>query len=468
MHSLQRTLSLRYAATMLTALLLVGLWAYLGVRTTLERELDQELASAAALMVDAIAVGEPLTAHAAAGDPRDSLISGRRLVVTRDSNGRILGSNTPMLAELPLDSAALTLARAGQQGWSMTEWAGRDLRSVYVPGPPRIRGEPSNVAVVELAAPVSPLFHASRDVLLRMLATALLGTAITWLGAAWLARSSLEPVAEIAAQARSIRSNGSQQQITVHADVIELQDLIGVLNGMLSRLDAALAEQRRIIRDVGHELRTPITAMRGEIEVALRRERRPEEYRVLLGSILEEVDRLALIGDQLITLTRYEAGDLAVNYKRVEPAALIPEVLGSARRRLAAHRVRIGSVPPGLACDLDPYLVSLALAQLLENVVRHTPAGTEVVIGAGSHDGTVTITVEDSGPGADPEQLPQLFAPFFQLDPARTRGAGVGLGLALVAAIVRLHGGTATADRSPLGGLRVTLAFPKNLPPLVA
>ncbi len=444
---------------MLAALLIIGLWAYLGVRSTLERELDEELASAAALMVDAIGLGESLSFHGGGGDPSDSVTAGNRLVLARDSSGRILESNSRIAVDIPLDIVALTLARAGERGWSMTEWAGRQFRSVYVPGPPQGRRRSGEVAVVQVAASVNPLFHATRAVLLRMLATALLGTGLTWLGAGWLARSSLEPVAEIAAQARSIRSDG---KITVHADVVELQDLIGVLNGMLSRLDAALVEQRRIIRDVGHELRTPITAMRGEIEVALRRERAPEAYRALLGSILEEVDRLALIGDQLITLTRFEAGDLIVTRKQVNVAALIADVVSQAPRRLAAHRVRVGSLPTRLTAEVDPHLVSLALAQLLENVVRHTPAGTEAVIGAEHGAGALRITIEDSGPGVAAEKIPQLFAPFFQLDPARTRGAGVGLGLAVVAAILRLHGGSASAASSPLGGLRIVLTFPQE------
>jgi len=462
MRSLQRTLTLRYAATMLAALLLIGLWAYLGVRMTLVSELDRALADAAAIMADVVASGEPLTAHVGASDLRGTVTEGNRLVVTRDSAGRILDSNSRLAGEIPLDSAAMILARAGQHGWATTSWSGRKFRSIYIPGPAYGRGPATGVAVIQVAASVTPLFHATRTILVRILATVLFGTLVTGVGAAWLARSSLEPVAEIAAQARSIHSHGGAQQITVHADVIELRSLVEVLNAMLARLERALSVQRRIIRDVGHELRTPIAAMRGEVEIALHRERSPEEYRALLGSVLEEVDRLALMGDQLIFLTRFEAGEAELQRQRLDLAELARHAVQQVARRLATYAVEVGDAPDGLYCEADPRLLSLALEQLLDNITRHTPAGTRVRLELARIGDRVALSVEDSGPGVPEELLPQLFSPFFLADEARTRirAGGVGLGLAVVTAIAGLHGGEMAASRSTLGGLKVMLLLP--------
>ncbi len=467
MRSLQRTLTLRYAATMLAALLFIGLWAYLGVRTTLESELDRALADAAAIMADVIASGEPLTAHVGASDLSGTVTEGNRLVVTRDSSGRVLNSNSALAAGIPLDSAAMILARAGERGWATTSWGGREFRSVYFPGPSPGRGPAAGVAAVQVAASVTPLFHATRTILIRILATVLLGTLLTGVGAAWLARSSLEPVAEIAAQARSIHSRGGRQQITAHADVIELRSLIEVLNAMLTRLERALSAQRRIIRDVGHELRTPISAMRGEVEVALQRERSPEEYRALLGSVLEEVDRLALMGDQLIFLTRFEAGEAELRRQRLDLAELVRSAARQVDRRLAGHSLEMEEAPACLHCDADPRLVSLVVEQLLDNAARHTPAGTRIRVALAQVADRVTLSVEDSGPGVPEELLPQLFSPFFLADEARTRtrAGGVGLGLSVVNAVVELHGGEITALRSPIGGLKVVLSLPVSPPP---
>lgn len=465
MRSLQRTLTLRYAATMLAALLFIGLWAYLGVRTTLENELDRALGEAAVIMSDVVATGEPLTAHAGGSDLSGAVTEGIRLVVTRDSSGRILNSNSRLAATLPLDSSAMIIARSGQPGWATTTWGGRIFRSIYVPGPTPGRGPAGGVAVLQVAASVTPLFHATRTILIRIFATIFLGTLATGVGAAWLARSSLEPVAEIAAQAQSIHSRGGPQQITVYADVIELRSLVEVLNAMLSRLERALSVQRRIIRDVGHELRTPISAMRGELEVALNRDRRPEEYRTLLGSVLEEVERLGQMGDQLIFLTRFEAGEAELRTERVDLAQLAAGAARHVGRRLSGCLLEVGEAPAGLYCDADPRLLSLAIEQLLDNISRHTPAGTRGRIELGRARDRVTLSVEDSGPGVPDALLPQLFSPFFLADESRTRlrAGGVGLGLSVVSAIVGLHGGVVSGSRSELGGLKVLLSLPASL-----
>ncbi len=466
MRSLQRTLTMRYAATMLAALLFIGLWAYLGVRTTLENELDRALGEAAAIMSDVVASGEPLTAHVGASDLSGTVTEGIRLVVTRDSAGNILKGNSRLAATLPLDSSAMIIARAGQPGWATTSMGGRTFRSIYVPGPTPGRGPAGDVAVLQVAALVTPVFYATRTILIRILATVLLGTLVTGVGAAWLARSSLEPVAEIAAQAQSIHARGGPQQITVHADVIELRSLVEVLNAMLARLERSLSVQRRIIRDVGHELRTPISAMRGELEVALHRERRPEEYRVLLGSVLEEVERLGQMGDQLIFLTRFEAGEAELRPERVDLARLAADAVRQVARRLAGCTIEIGEAPEGLYCDADPRLLSLAVEQLLDNIARHTPPGTRGQVELARAGDRVTLSVEDSGPGVPEALLPQLFSPFFLADESRTRhrAGGVGLGLSVVNAIIGLHGGEVFGSRSRLGGLKVLVSLPASSP----
>ncbi len=298
--------------------------------------------------------------------------------------------------------------------------------------------------------------------LLRLLAIAVTGAGLTGAGAWWLTRASLEPVREIAAQARAIMPTGrGARQITVHADVAELQDLLATLNGLLARLDAALQHQRRIISDVGHDLRTPITAMRGELEVALRAGRSPAEYEALLASVLEEVDHLALMGDALITLARLESVGAEIERAPVDLALLVRERV---RRFTTTHPpsaprvIPVTGTEPVLA-TVDARLVALALDQLVENALRYTPPGTRIWVRLVPEPERVGLVVEDAGSGVPEGQMAQLFEPFFRPDPARPRG-GAGLGLTLVRTIAVAHGGRATADRSPEGGLRVTLDLP--------
>ncbi|MBK7785735.1 MAG: hypothetical protein IPJ57_14730 [Gemmatimonadetes bacterium] len=462
MRSLQRTLALRYGFTMLVALVAVALWAFLGVQRTLARQLDLALDDGADLMVDVVAKGEGLAQHAGARDLSVFLDELNRLVVLRDRSGRILDYNMPMASLLPLDSAAFRTALQGRHAWATDTFAGRRFRSVYVTGPARIGEDRAPAAVVQVASSLRPLQQATDSLLLRLVLTALIGTLLTTAGAGWLARSSLEPVGEIAAQARAVSVRGDGHRITVHADVLELQDLIAMLNGMLQRLDAALLQQRRIISDVGHDLRTPITAMRGELEVALRTPRSPVEYQALLRSVLEEVDHLAGMGDAMIALARLEAGEAILDRRDTDLVALVQHEA----RRFAARHPALALAPPetpapATSVTVDARLLGLALGQLLENALRHVPPGTPVRTGVRDEDTGVALVVEDAGPGVPAEQLPRLFEPFFRQDLARTRG-GAGLGLTLVRSVAQAHGGAVLADRSPLGGLRVRVVLPRT------
>ncbi len=305
-----------------------------------------------------------------------------------------------------------------------------------------------------------------RVVLLRLVATAVAGAGISAAGAWWLTGASLAPVREVAAQARAMMPSGrGTRQITVHADVVELQDLIATLNGLLARLDAAIQQQRRIIADVGHDLRTPITAIRGEVEIALRLGRTPAEYQALLGSVLEEVDHLALMGDALIALARLESEGVAIERAPADLAALVRERV---RRFTGSPRPEVSMLPMAgaepLLVSVDARMVGMALDQLLENALRYTLPGTAIWVALILGATTARLVVEDAGKGVPEEQLPQLFEPLFRPDTARAL-RGAGLGLTLVRSVALAHGGSVSADRSPRGGLRVTLELPLDADP---
>jgi signal transduction histidine kinase len=232
---------------------------------------------------------------------------------------------------------------------------------------------------------------------------------------------------------------------------------------MLARLELAIGQQRRIISDVGHELRTPITVMRGEIEVALRGERAPERYQALLRSVLEEVDRMALMGDQLIALSRYESGELVPQPVSLDLRDLVRTSVDALRRRSPAVPIEVRVPATEVRVRADPRLLALALEQLIHNAVQHTPVGTAIRVGAEADATGATVSVEDAGPGIPEDVLGHLIEPFFRTDRARTRGR-VGLGLALVASIVSLHGGTLVPGRSGMGGLQMRIVLPRGLP----
>jgi signal transduction histidine kinase len=282
-------------------------------------------------------------------------------------------------------------------------------------------------------------------------------------GASWLARGAVAPIAAVTAQAEAIEPGVVGSRITAHADVAEFKGLVGVLNRMLDRLEGAYEQQRRIIADLGHDLRTPLTAMQGEVEVALRSERSTEEYRAVLESCLEEVEHLSSIGDSLVLLARIEAGELQPQLAPVDIASLASDAVNRVRSRAEGRTLTVsGENLADAMVSVDARMISLVLDHLLYNAVQHTPAGTEVVVTMSSHASQIQIAVDDDGPGIADELLPHLFERLYRTDEARTRSTGAGLGLTIAAAIVDAHDGSIAATRSKRGGLQVVIELPRT------
>ena len=294
----------------------------------------------------------------------------------------------------------------------------------------------------------------------------LLAGATFW-GAGRLAASAVRPVREITEHAALVAAGTLDRRITAHADVEEYAGLVSVLNAMLDRLQRAFETQRRFAADVSHELRSPLAAIQGEVEVALRKERSPEEYRATLRSALEETEFLTALVTDLLWLTRARGGVEVPHQAAVDPNAVAREAVirNAARLPAAAGRLRSDLSHPGTPVVLDQQLVSRLLDELIENAVRYAPDGPVTVsTAAGDGEGAgkgVAFTVEDSGPGIAESDLPHVFDPFYRADQVRSRGSGTGLGLPIAAAIAQMHGGTLTVRNRPgAKGARLELFLP--------
>ncbi len=460
--SLRRTLAVRYSLTMAVALLGIALWAHLGVRGTLRAQLERSLHSSFEIQSLDLVDHQMLTPIREPTEPSAFVNEINRLVVVRDSSGRIIHANTDLSRSLVADGASLRRAMAGERVFRIGQWQPGPALVLTGPAPP---GAPAQAAVLEVAASLEPLEAASRRVLHRMLATALLGSLATLVGAWWLARSALAPVGEIAEQADRIQGGTTGQRITVHAHVEELQGLIQVLNAMLGRLERAYEWHRRMIRDLGHDLRTPVATMRAGLELALVSRRTSDEYRGVLASTLEEVERLSLIGDALSLLGRLESGALTTAPEPVDLRSVAHQAIARARERTSHHRLEFEPPEQPVEATVDGRLLGMAMDQLLDNAIFHTPAGTRVVLAVRTANGQAVVSVEDDGPGVPDEMLPHLFERFYRADSARGRDGGPGLGLTVVAAVVELHQGGVAAERSDAGGLRIRLELPLKAEP---
>lgn len=460
MRSLRRTLSVRFSLTMFVALVLIGTGAFLGGRPTLGRLLDRGLAAALQLESAVVARGLSVARDAGPHDIAAFVDRVNRFVVVRDSLGNVVATNTPSAAELPLAREAFDRALRGERAWSTDEWRDGDVRSVYAPTPD---GSHPGFEVIQVTASLRPLRAAGQRLLFFTAVTVVLATGATAIGAGWLARSSVAPVAEITRQAAAIDPGTPGKRILAHADTVEFHGLVGVLNSMLERLEGALDAQRRIIADLGHELRTPITAMQGHLEVALRSRRTEDEYRAILESCLEEIEHLGSINEMMLLLARLDAGQSSSEPLPVDMRQLVEEAVGRARTKAGDRKF---SVLPrdrtAVDAVVDAKLVGVVLDRLLDNTIEHTPAGTHVRTTVDSAGTDVVVTIEDDGPGLPSDTLPHLFDRFYRADPARSRAAGAGLGLSIAEAVARAQHGSICAEPSDLGGLKMTVRLPRS------
>jgi heavy metal sensor kinase len=299
------------------------------------------------------------------------------------------------------------------------------------------------------------------------------GSVAAWFGA-WLAaghlikqsRAPLELLGE-AARRVSVR-NLSRQRLFAPPDAPELAHVAQAFNDLLDKLQAAHSTQQRFVGDASHELRTPLTILRGEIEVALRRDRSPAEYREVLQSSLDEIERLSRLVENLLALARVDAGETMAGLEEVDVADLARHV----RAKLAPMA---GERKIPLRCDAadsarvsgDPILLERVLFNLVENALRYTPPGEPVALRVRQSGPYVQVEVEDRGHGIPPDHLPHVFDRFYRIDKVRSREfGGAGLGLAIVKSFVEAHGGRVEA-RSELGkGSTFTVWLPRSAPEL--
>jgi heavy metal sensor kinase len=263
-------------------------------------------------------------------------------------------------------------------------------------------------------------------------------------GGYFLAGRVLAPVGAMADKAQKISVESLAERLPVQDPRDEFGRLATVFNDTLARLQDAFERLRRFTADASHELRTPLTAMRSVGEVALQAGREPGQYRDVIGSMLEEVDRLTALVDNLLTLTRADSGKIQLDAQPgdlAEFARTVAEQL----RVLAEEKRQILTVDAGIPVSawFDVKILRLAVANLIHNAIKYTPSGGTVQLRVRrAHDNRLAIEVQDSGPGIAVEHHELVFERFYRTDAGRsTNAGGAGLGLAIARWAVQAHGG---------------------------
>jgi two-component system heavy metal sensor histidine kinase CusS len=280
-----------------------------------------------------------------------------------------------------------------------------------------------------------------------------------------IARRGLRPVTRISETARRIRSSTLGERLPAGEFPAELDLLARTFNDMLDRLQESFDRISRFSADIAHELRTPLSNLRGEVEVTLGKARSAEEYQETLSSFLEEAARLSRLIESLLFLARAEHPETQIQRERLDVVQLLAGVREFYEAAAAESGVTLG-MESGAAvpAELDRPLLQRAVGNLVENSLAHTARGGRVTLAASRENGKIRIEVSDTGCGIAAEHLPRVFDRLYRVDRSRTASTGgAGLGLAIVKSIAELHGGSAEIASEPGKGTRVLLLLPAQM-----
>jgi len=280
---------------------------------------------------------------------------------------------------------------------------------------------------------------------------------------------ALAPLRAMAARARQITAERLSERLPTDGTGDELTQLATVFNQTFARLERSFEQLRNFTADASHELRTPLTALRTVGEVALCERRDAAYYRDVVGSMLEEVDRLQRLVESLLVLSRADAGQLPLQRERLDLGELARDLIDDIGVLADERGQRIAlDVTGRIPFEGDRLVVRQALLNLLDNAIQHSPTGGTVRVGVVDHVDAVAVSITDAGPGIAPAEQGRIFDRFYRADPSRTRGAGqpggAGLGLSIARWSVEAHGGRIDVQSEPGRGATFRVVLPRSVP----
>jgi heavy metal sensor kinase len=308
-------------------------------------------------------------------------------------------------------------------------------------------------------APMDATLKHYRDLLwLRVPAALLLGALAAW----WLSGFALRPLSRMAVAARQIDVTALDRRLPIRGAGDELDRVAGAFNETLGRLEHAVGEMRQFSAALAHELRTPLAALRGEIELTLRAPGASPEQQQAFASQMEEIDRLTRLIDHILTLARAEAGQIRLTSLPVDLGDLVASLVSQLEPIAEARSIAIACErADAVVVQGDPGWLQRLLLNLLDNALKFTTDHGRVAVRVTRDGETARVEVQDSGAGLSPADASRVFERFFRADPARSsRTQGAGLGLSLVQWIAAQHHGTVTVQSRLGEGSTFTVTLP--------
>jgi two-component system, OmpR family, sensor kinase len=457
-------------------LLVADVVTYTSLRSFLLDRVDQQLMAAEGPMRFALSQanqGGGFGPFPGGGGPEEALLPPGTFGQARDAAGGVLvtriisyGERLPPAPVVPADLPEPEVGRA--EFFTTGAVRGSPLRyRGLVQG---VQILPSReVGTLIVAIPLTELGQTlGRLVLIEALVTAVVVIGLGFLSW-WLVRRELRPLAEMGVTAGAIAAGDLSQRVPEVDPRTEVGQLGVALNAMLAQIEEAFGERRasedrlrRFLADASHELRTPLTSIRGYAELFRRgAHSRKEDLSKSMRRIEDESARMGVMVEDLLLLARLDQ-DRPLEREPVDLAAVAADAVHDARA-LAADREVDFEHSESLFVEGDEARLRQVAANLITNAIIHTPPGTPVTVRVEADGDRAVMEVADRGPGLSPEVAERAFEPFYRFDPSRDRTTGgAGLGLAIVAAIAKAHGGTVDVSETPGGGATFRVALPRG------
>jgi signal transduction histidine kinase len=374
------------------------------------------------------------------------------VTVTDKGDGSVLpaGVNTADVPPMP-----------GRIGFATITLKGRTWRTLVR----HVTPKPGSQEVVQVAFPLDEMLRLLHGLDLALLGLIPLVLLVAGTGGAFLTRRAFQPIEELASAAAAIEASDLSRRLPQEGGD-ELSHLARTFNGMLSRLDIAFAgmrrsmeRQKRFTADASHELRTPLTTVRAYAEWAMKRPRTVDEYHEALQKIVTSVDQMNGLIEDLLLLARTESGTGTADGAAIDVCALCRASAESVAMTRSDIQIRLVFESEPLTAWGNARHCERILANLLDNAMRFTPEGGSIQLEARREGGLIRVTIQDSGPGIRPEDLPYVCDRFFQSDASRSQ-RGAGLGLAICKTLAEAQGGSLTVESPPGTGARVLFSLP--------
>jgi heavy metal sensor kinase len=381
-----------------------------------------------------------------------------KFIQIMDSSGRIGAKMSDIEGEaLPTSFSALERAMQGEIVYETIERTTPRLRMITIP----IMENKKVTSVVQVGTSLEDFDETIKKLLLIMIISIPSSICVTIVVGYFMAKKALKPVDQIRRAAIKISSSNLDERIDIGGRKDELGRLAETFNAMIGRLKDAFQRINQFSIDVSHELKTPLTILKGETEVALRKEREKHDYQVLLLSNLEEIDRMSCIIDDLLLLSKADMKEIKLNIEEVALRDLIMDVCMDMKVVADKKNVELeASELEDIRLKGDELKLRRMLLNIVENGIKYSQAGGKVSVSSYQNNGYAKIDVKDNGIGISEEDIKYIFDRFYRADRSRKRESGSGLGLSISRWIAEAHQGSIDVISQPAQGSMFTIKLP--------